>query len=121
MTLEQIDIAIAEHLGWSDVRVGEGARIWGNRPNSAGQDYRKAAVPQFHAKLDDMHYAETVLTYEQFDEYYIQLSTKMVRPFHSTAAQRSEAFLRTIGKWQDEIMEDDEEDEVGQLSTHVSV
>ena len=61
MTLEQIDIAIAEHLEWSEIRVGEGARIWGNRPNSAGQDYRKAAVPQFHACLNAMHWAELFL------------------------------------------------------------
>jgi hypothetical protein len=31
MTFEAMDIAIAEHLGWSDIKVGEGARIWGNR------------------------------------------------------------------------------------------
>ena len=51
-------------------------------------------------------------------------STGKYREFHrmsSAAVSRAHAYLRVIGKWQNEIMEDDEEDEVGQLSTHVSV
>jgi hypothetical protein len=113
MTLEQIDIAIAEHLGWSDIRVGEGARIWGNRPNSAGQDYRKAAVPQFHANLDWMHHAETVLIWDQRGQYrnLLFMNPECEAPVFATAAQKAEAFLRTIGKWQ----------EPDKLSTHIAV
>ena len=113
MTLEQIDIAIAEHLGWSDIRVGEGARIWGNRPNSAGQDYRKAAVPQFHACLDWMHHAETVLSWGQRGQYrnLLFMYPECEAPGFATAAQKAEAFLRTIMKWQ----------EPDKLSTHVAV
>ena len=112
MTLEQIDIAIAEYLGWSDIKVGEGARIWGNRPNSAGQDYRKAAVPQFHACLNAMHWAEKTLDYNELNDMEESVSFHFgVTPFHSTAAQRAEAFLKAIGKWQ----------EPDKLSTHIAV
>jgi len=113
MTLEQIDIAIAKHLGWSDIRVGEGSRIWGNRPNSAGQDYRKAAVPQFHANLDWMHHAETVLTRHE-REYYRNIlffTPGCESPVFATAAQKSKAFLQTIDQWQ----------EPDKLSTHIAV
>ena len=112
MQPDAIDVAIAEYCGWSEITPQDsGKRRYGVRPNSFGEKYQIEMIPQFHACLNAMHKAETVLTYEQFDEYYIQLSTKMVRPFHSTAAQRSEAFLRTIGKWQ----------EPDKLLTHIAV
>lgn len=66
--------------------------------------------------LNAMHEAEKVLTDEQFDERYVvelgrlfysagkgpwkwsECPTMVVR---ATAAQRAEAFLKTIGKWED--------------------
>ena len=114
MTLEQIDIAIAEHLGWSDIRVGEGARIWGNRPNSAGQDYRKAAVPQFHACLNAMHWAELFLQNDDpqaYAAYCSNLCDECWSAVSKTAYERAECFLQIIGKWQ----------QPDKLSTHVSV
>ena len=57
--------------------------------------------PDYCTDLNAMHEAEKVLTYEQLDEYYIILAKMMVRPFHATARQRAEAFLRTLGKWEE--------------------
>ena len=114
MTLEQIDIAIAEHLEWSEIRVGEGARIWGNRPNSVGQDYRKAAVPQFHACLNAMHWAELFLQNDDphaYACYCCDLSDGRISAVSKTAYERATCFLQTIGKWQ----------EPDKLSTHVAV
>ena len=112
MTPDQIDMAIAEFRGWTEIQLyPESGRLWGNRPGSEGQSYRLNAVPQFHKCLNACHNAETGLSYEQFDEYYIQLSVKMVRPFHATAAQRAEALLKTVGLWQ----------EPEKLSTHCAV
>jgi len=115
MTLEQIDVAIAEHLEWSEVTVGEGARIWGNRPNSAGQDYRKAAVPQFHACLNAMHWAELFLQEDDpqaYASYCLDLlSDGLISSVSKTAYERAVCFLQIIGKWQ----------EPDKLSTHIAV
>ncbi len=59
----------------------------------------------YHGDLNAMHEAEKVLTKEQEDEYTVTLCIEVQpepRLFHATAAQRAEAFLRTIGKWEDE-------------------
>ena len=58
-----------------------------------------AGFPDYSNDLNAMHEAEKMLTYEQFDEYYAQLSMKMVYPFHATALQRAEALLRTLNLW----------------------
>jgi hypothetical protein len=58
-------------------------------------------LPDYLADLNAMHEAEKVLTYEQLDDYYFGLAKRMVRPFHATAAQRAEAFLCAIGKWEE--------------------
>ena len=92
MTPEQQRIAIAEACGWRHIK---GKKRW-NAP-TGGWDYL-SSLPNYIDDLNAMNEAEKVLTYEQFDEYYVQLSMKMVRPFHATASQRAEAFLRTIGK-----------------------
>ena len=78
MTDDQINAAIAAHLGIT----------------------RKTGIPDFSNDLNEMHDAEMTLTEDQMwvmarnierneDKWY----------FHATARQRAEAFLRTIGKW----------------------
>jgi hypothetical protein len=55
--------------------------------------------------LNAMHEAEKVLDSDElFRGYYLALYdiTKSTRcPVHATARQRAEAFLRTLGKWED--------------------
>ena len=55
-------------------------------------------VPDFLNDLNAMHEAEKTLNYDQLDNYYSEMAKRMVRPYHATAVQRAEAFLRTIGK-----------------------
>jgi hypothetical protein len=55
-------------------------------------------VPDYLNDLNAMHEAEKTLNYDQLDNYYFEMAKRMVRPYHATAAQRAEAFLRTIGK-----------------------
>jgi hypothetical protein len=54
--------------------------------------------------LNAMHEAEKALTEEQINRYITTLCLE-VQPtpmlHHATAAQRAEAFLRTIGKWEE--------------------
>jgi hypothetical protein len=77
----------------------------------------KTHAPDYPADLNAMHEAEKVLTNEQFDRYRVDLWTVVgnqdfafegcapltaVRCFISaTAAQRCEAFLRTLGRWRE--------------------
>jgi hypothetical protein len=99
MNPEQQRIAIAEACGWTEIErinSGEFGGLRGVKPNGG-----RWIVPSYCRDLNAMHEAETVLNYEQFDEYYIQLAMKMSRPFHATAAQRAEAFLKTLSLWRD--------------------
>ncbi len=60
--------------------------------------------------LNAMHEAEKVLTHDQLQQYVDQLNrlrqdgwgNKHIDAYCCTAAQRAEAFLRTLGKWEDD-------------------
>lgn len=126
MELDAIDVAIAEYCGWSQITPQDSEeRRYGIRSGLAGEKYPIAMIPQYHRDLNAMHEAELKLAKNLRIAYSNLLtSTGKYREFHRmslAAIIRAHAYLRVIGKWQDEIMEDDEEDEVGQLSTHVSV
>lgn len=126
MELDAIDVAIAEYCGWSQITPQDSSkRRYGIRSNSAGEKYPIAMIPQYHRDLNAMHEAEQKLAKNLRIAYSNLLtSSGRCREFHrmsSAAISRAHAYLRVIGKWQCEIMEDDEEDEVGQLSTHVTV
>ncbi len=79
MSPEAQRIAIAEACGTD---------LWQNRPS-------------YLTDLNAMHEAEKVLTDEQQDDYMNWLGNCYSEwpSIHATAAQRAEAFLRTIGKW----------------------
>jgi hypothetical protein len=63
--------------------------------------------PDYLNDLNAMHEAEKVLDYNQMNRYQnIELS-RFVRTgttwiCRATAAQRAEAFLRTVGKWEED-------------------
>jgi hypothetical protein len=103
MTPEQQRIAIAEACGWS-YRKTEFCTYWWNDevnktlpPNDDG--FRPC--PDYLNDLNAMHEAEKVLTIEQQRRYAAELGRSYDGSFlhvTATAAQRAEAFLRTIGK-----------------------
>lgn len=109
MTDEQINAAIAEACGWTQVNVKHGSR---RAPNA---DYVGSKfIPNYCADLNAMHEAEKVLMQNnnwRIGEYEARLfssvgemnnvsSGRGVRLcFQATARQRAEAFLRTLGKW----------------------
>jgi len=91
MTPEAQRIAIAEACGWKT-------------------EYRDAvssvtALPDYLNDLNAMHEAEKVLFGRNdwsaciYDEH-INVATSSWK-WNATASQRAEAFLRTIGKWQE--------------------
>ena len=53
------------------------------------------------ADLNAMHEAEKSLTLKQFEDYLMELLDFIDEPILATARQRAEAFLRTLGKWEE--------------------
>ena len=130
MTNEQINIVIAESVGWhphpdNDKRKqkfwtygGDGYGLpngcskitAANPPIHDGAWENILGLPDYCNDLNAMHEAEKVLTDEQSKAYTETLwvivkreSTSKTRwqLWHATADQRAEAFLKTIGKWKE--------------------
>ena len=85
MSDEQINIAIVEACGWE-----------------CGHDYRSHR--NYCKNLNAMHEAEKTLSDWQVGTYVATLCLE-VQPepklYHATARQKAEAFLRTLGKWEE--------------------
>ncbi len=116
MTKEQINIAIAESLGWSIFHRNDKGEIksW-KHPD--GSIWQEPWVPlRFTEDLNAMHEAWCSLTLWEHQEFRHELQAVIAYaqedeephkgPCHSvcnaTALQRAEAYLKTIGKWKDE-------------------
>jgi len=96
MNTEAQRIAIAEACGWK--KESNGIR----------------SLPDYLNDLNAMHEAEKVLSKDDWDDKFYhwigfvvsggreaQLWEYRKLVVHASAAQRAEAFLRTIGKWKD--------------------
>jgi len=106
MTDDQINAAIAEACGWTNVHPA-------NRSGKAtGTDYTSnyEHIPDYCNDLNAMHEAEKVLTKEQVREYQTYMYDMACEidntcgrwmPYGATAAYRAEAFLRTLGLWEE--------------------
>ena len=86
-------IAIAEACGW--------------KPNPFERDMRGQMFPQsppdYPNDLNAMHEAEKAMSVNDRNRYIDTLGTTYHDSWEfctATAAQRAEAFLRTIGKWE---------------------
>jgi len=115
MTPEQQRIAIAEACGWTSEYAD--VPTWNNSLNSYQGGYepvqtllfrkeRKCFIaenlPDYINCLNAMHEATMTLGGQQLCEmadWLHQITEFHTRIFHATAAQRAEAFLRTIDKW----------------------
>ena len=130
MRPQQQRIAIAEACGWEFVKWGKGSlkifhpasrldqvlpiRLNGRTIDQAKTDYI-SALPDYLNDLDAMHEAEEVLTgypSKEWDNYIMDLHavtqstpsgklSEIACITHATAAQRAEAFLRTLGLWEE--------------------
>ena len=107
-------IAIAEACGWTRIHNPMPSI---DNPHGIFPQGNKSVyvpIPNYLNDLNAMHEAEKVLEDTQLLIYRIKLSNivykyDLFKPYikargsgaviHATAAQRAEAFLRTIGKW----------------------
>lgn len=110
MTHEAQRIAIAEVCRWKEFQksVGTVSNLYGWKTDDEDEQAQK--VPNYPSDLNAMHEAEQTLTPEQFEAYgellltpfqQAQTLANAKRAISATAAQRAEAFLRTLGKWDD--------------------
>jgi hypothetical protein len=111
MTNEQINVAIAEACGWTEIeQYTQAIDGWyGYEPNG---DHSQ--IPNYCNDLNAMHEAEETLDLQKAGVFAEQLRVTVYRTtrlphvdsgsfahVHAIASQRAEAFLRTIGKWED--------------------
>ena len=123
MNKEKQRIAIAEACGWKDIKdtnhedvdiesrsISCWSGLTGVPPKFIHYEWNRVIIPDYLNDLNAMHEAEKVLTIDQLidqaawlgassDEMMIKSWVILLR---ANAAQRAEAFLRTIGKWEDD-------------------
>jgi hypothetical protein len=111
MNKEKQKIAIAEACGWSNLQDSDykpfgKAQLVGRHPGGSEQNLLR--VPDYLNDLNAMHEAETCeaiqrVGYAKYIECLaIACGTERLGALvFATAAQRAEAFLRTIGKWKE--------------------
>ena len=118
MTNEQINAAIAEACGWKSKEETDGkpwlwVRIRKDRTTESRMD------PLHYCNdLNAMHQAEEILV-DEIAAIYAQWLSKTTGAewsddkhfFCATARQRAEAFLRTLGLWEETQMNDEPEDQ----------
>ena len=125
MTPEAQWIAIAEACGWKHEAIKawqdytEALRQFQHAEISCEEFYRRhlrldpppIAPPDYLTDLNAMHEAEATLDEHDQARYQDVLAFMFVssletyplfQVIHATAAQRAEAFLRTIGRWKDD-------------------
>jgi hypothetical protein len=112
MNKEKQKIAIAEACGWSNLQDSDykpfgKAQLVGRHPGGSEQNLLR--VPDYLNDLNAMHEAEKVLVKSNLYIkggwsmyiHYLCVVKDEEHPIDATAAQRAEAFLRTIGKWKE--------------------
>lgn len=122
MSEAEINIAIAEVRGWTDIQTHDGFTT-GHKPGEADpSEWRRWHLPNYTGDLNAMHEAEKMLSQKQIADYVFELHLHVpdadltayagrmgeAAPYffpaiHATARQRAEAFLRTIGKWKEGV------------------
>jgi len=101
-------LAIAEACGWKRMYVG---RKHGSLYGFKKGNHRFHSIPDYLNDLNAMHEAEKALNELSWMHYLRNLAEIVRKPkqceiqisqyVHATAAQRAEAFLRTLNLWTD--------------------
>ena len=116
MTKEQQRIAIAEACGHINPRQTETGSFVASCAITCGKEWGSHGIPDYLNDLNAMHEAERIMDYDEAEQYASDLWAIIIEAeelqdnpppsnfacLTATAAQRAEAFLRTIGKWVEE-------------------
>lgn len=101
MTPEQQRIAIAEACGW---KRKAGVKAWVSPFPGGGWEYL-SGLPDYLNDLNAMHDAELTKIAGELDMEYRDQLDKICGQYsiiyRATAAQRAEAFLRAVGRWEE--------------------
>ena len=103
MNEEKQRISIAEACGMRLFEMGPDDQQWLKPKLDGGVD--QVALPDYLNDLNAMHEAEMPLGEFESTVYYdtlIYITGSQRAATFATASQRAEAFLKTIGKWEDE-------------------
>jgi hypothetical protein len=103
MDKEKQRIKIAEACGYTDIMLPMGfhQEKSDNKSKECGGRWR-FEIPNYPEDLNAMHEAEKVLDFNQLKDMEDSVNFQFgVFPFHATAAQRAEAFLRTLNLWEE--------------------
>ena len=110
MTKEQQRIAIAEACGWKNLEIEDFSEYGVPCFMLMGSNHTGTRLmpPDYLNDLNAMHEAEKTLNQNLAAEYARILTSiawqseqPTFAPMTATAAQRAEAFLRTINKWEE--------------------
>jgi hypothetical protein len=104
MTPEQQRIAIAEACGWSLVEDHLDYEPFWEDPkgNMIAVGSATHRLPDYLSDLNAMHEAEKMLNSKMlWETYKAHLLNWMTEPICATSRQRAEAFLRTVGRWEE--------------------
>jgi len=103
MNTEQQRITIAEACGFINVRMWSESCIASKGVSDEGKYWGSLGVPDYLNDLNAMHDAEKVIGPIKGIEFCYHLNEMGMSGeweiLTATAAQRAEAFLRTINKW----------------------
>lgn len=97
MSPEKQRMAIAEACGWRDIWTDKYPDKWLGVPPFEFDGLWP--VPNYLNDLNAMHKAEELIMDELSIAYKGWLE-QLSCPWHATAAQRAEAFLKTLDKWE---------------------
>jgi len=108
MNAEQINIAIAESLGWTQVRRPDNQMVW-CQPRGIFQ--METTLPNYHGDLNACAEMERkgLVTDQEIEDYLEALNEALeadvpkgspsFTAYFATAPQRCEAYLKTKGLW----------------------
>jgi hypothetical protein len=105
MTDGQINKTIAEHCGWEWTNVNpkygvQDTKFWCNAKEEKIV-YWDDQLPDYCNDLNAMHEAEELLTSNEWEVWHRIVGNWDVIVARLTSRQRAEAFLKTIGKWEE--------------------
>ena len=99
MSDDEINAAIALHLGWNGVVSCPGIGVMGIPPAKNECDPVFLRNSMWTKDLNAMHEAEKSLNMQQWRIYLMHLASFMQDICHATAKEKAKAFLKTFGKW----------------------